>query len=119
MTVASRPIMAQPQLPVLVNSIFTPVGGHFPLNPASAVDISSATIISPGNFGVSDPADKVLIQTTSQNVRFTLDGTTPTATTGFQLKTTDPPLLIMLTSGVILTVIEEAATAAFDFQFGR
>jgi hypothetical protein len=25
----------------------------------------------------------------------------------------------MLTSGVILTVIEEAATAAFNFQFGR
>lgn len=119
MTIASRPIFTGPQQPVVVTSIFTPVGGHFPLNPASPVDVSSAVVISPGNFGVSDPTDKVLVQTTSQNVRFTLDGTTPTATTGFQLKTTDPPLLIMLTDGVILTVIEEAATAAFNFQFGR
>lgn len=119
MTVASRPIFTGPQQPVLVNSIFTPVGGHNPLNPASPVDISSARIISPGNFGISDPVDKVLVQTTTQDVRFTLNGTTPTATTGFELKITDAPLLIMLTDGVILTVIEEAATARFNFQFGR
>ena len=120
MTIASRPIQAGSQLPVVANSIFTPVGGHFPLNDASPVNISSATVISPGLFGINTTADKVEIQTTSQNVRFTLsEGSIPTATTGFQLKTTDPPLPITLTPGVVLTVIEEAPTAAINFQFGR
>ncbi|MHC4748953.1 MAG: hypothetical protein ACYTFW_03680 [Planctomycetota bacterium] len=118
MGISSRPVFVGPQQPVVINSIFIPVGGNFPLNPASPVDVSSATVISPGEFGVTDEADKVLIQTVTQNIRFTLDGTPPTATSGFQLKTTDMPLLISILPGVTLTVIQEAATASVNFQFG-
>jgi hypothetical protein len=110
---AKRAIQAGPQIPVVVNSIFTPTCGLIP-----DIDISSATVINPGLLGVIGAVDNVLIQTTSQNIRYTLDGTTPTAAVGFQLKSTDPPLLIALRDKVILTVIEEAATASLMVQFG-
>ncbi len=119
MTIAARPLRADQQ-PVLVNSIFTPVGGHFPLVTGTPVDISTARTIMPADFTVDTQADKILMQTTTQNIRYTLvTGTAPTASHGFQLKSTDPPVLIMITPGVILTVIEEAASAVFNFQFGR
>lgn len=116
MGTASKPILALGQQAVVTNDIFTPVGDHI-----AGTDISSATVIMPGAMGVDLPADKVLIQTTAQNIRFTLDGTTPTPTVGFQLKSTDPPRQIIIrpeTGGVILTVIEEAGGAVLQVQFG-
>ncbi len=116
MGIASRPVMAQGQQAVVINDIFTPVGSHI-----AGTNISSATVIMPGNMGISDPADKVVIQTTAQNIRYTLDGTTPTPTIGFQLKSTDPPRQIIIrpgTGGVVLTVIEEAGGAVLQVQFG-
>lgn len=116
MGTASKPIMSQSQLAVVTNDIFTPVGGHI-----AGTVISSAAVIMPGRMGVEDPADKVLIQTTSQNIRYTLDGTIPTPTVGFQLKSTDPPKQIIIrpeTGGVVLTVIEEAGGALLQVQFG-
>ncbi len=113
MGIASRPILAQGQQVVVNNELFTPVGSHI-----AATDISSATVIMPGDMGVDESADKVKIQTTAQNIRWTEDGTTPTAAVGFQLKSTDPPRLITLTKGVILTVIEEAGGAVLQVQFG-
>jgi hypothetical protein len=115
MGTASRPIAAaQPQVPVITNDIFTPVGNHI-----AGTDISSATTIMPGEMGVDLPADKVMIQTTAQNIRYTLDGTTPTPTVGFQLKATDPPRQIIIRAGeVTLTVIEETGGAVLQVQFG-
>lgn len=116
MGIASRSIATQPQQPVVINDIFTPVGAHI-----AGTDISSATVIMPGDMGLTLSADKVLIQTTAQNIRYTLDGTTPTLTRGFQLKSTDIPRQIIIrpeTGGVILTVIEEAGGAVLQVQFG-
>lgn len=116
MGTASKSILAQGQQAVVTNDIFTPVGSHI-----AGTDISSATVVMPGPMGVAEPADKILIQTTAQNIRYTLDGTTPTPTVGFQLKSTDPPRQIIIrpeTGGVVLTVIEEAGGAVLQVQFG-
>lgn len=84
-----------------------PVGAH-----NDGLVISSAVTIT-----IPDGATKVLMQALGQNVRFTLDGTTPTATTGFQLKAGDPPVSIPV-AGATLKVIQEAATADLQYQFG-
>lgn len=116
MGTASKPILAQPQMAVITNDIFTPVGDHI-----AGTDISSATVIMPGALGLTEEADKVIIQTTAQNIRYTLDETIPTASVGFQLQSTDPPRQIIIRperGGVILTVIEEAGGAVLQVQFG-
>ena len=116
MGIASKSISAQPQMAVVTNDIFTPVGDHI-----AGTDISSATVIMPGAMGVAETADKVILQTTAQNIRYTLDGTTPTATVGFQLKSTDAPRQIIIrleTGSVMLTVIEESGGAVLQVQFG-
>lgn len=61
----------------------------------------------------------ILIQALTQNVRFTLDGTTPTATKGFQLFASDPPLIIPLTELTNLIVIREVSGAILEYQFGQ
>jgi hypothetical protein len=80
---------------------------------ADGPTISSATTLTPPTG-----ATKILIQALTQNVRVTLDGTNPTATLGFQLKAGDPPLLIPLGNSTVLKVIEEAATADLQYQWG-
>lgn len=111
---ASKPILAQPQMAVAVNDLFTPVGDHI-----RVIDLSSATVIMPGDLGVSDPADKVKIQADSQNVRITLsNGSTPTSTVGFLIRTTDKPLSLTITNGVVLKAIETAGGGALQVQFG-
>ena len=87
---------------------FDPIGSH-----TDGTEISSATTLTP-----ADGATKLLIQALDQNVRFTLDGTTPTASTGFQLVAGDPPVMIWV-AGATVKVIEEAATADLQYQWGR
>lgn len=76
-------------------------------------DISSATTLTP-------PAEaiKLMIQALDQNVRYTLDGTDPTTSTGFQLFAGDPPIIIPLGIDMTIKVIEEAATADLQYQWG-
>lgn len=86
------------------------VGAH-----NSGLDISSAVQLSPSATYNPGKAKKIVIQALTQAVRFTLDGTTPTASIGFQLKAGDPPVTIPL-EGVTLKVIEATATASLQFQ---
>lgn len=87
---------------------FTPVGSH-----SDGATISSATTLSkPAG------ATKLLIQALGQNVRFTLDGTAPTASKGFQLKAGDPPVVIPISASTVVKVIEETATADLQYQYG-
>lgn len=114
MGIASKGIMAQGQMAVAVNDLFTPVGDHI-----RVTDLSSAAVIMPGDLGVNLPADKVKIQADAQNVRITLsDGATPTAAVGFLIRTTDDPLPLTITDGVVLKAIEAAGGAALQVQFG-
>ena len=85
------------------------VGGH-----NSGLDISSAVVISPSDTYNPSKAPFLLVQTVTQNVRYTLDGTTPTTTSGHTLTAGNDPILIPV-SGNTFTVIEEAATAVFEF----
>jgi len=88
---------------------FNPVGAH-----VDGTDISSAVVLTPAT-----DAKKLLVQALDQNVRYTLDGTTPDATTGFQLKAGDPPVVVPVATGGTITVIEEAATADIQYQWGN
>lgn len=90
---------------------FTPQGIH-----VSRSDLSSAKTLTPPN-GI---ATKLLIQCLTQNVRYTLDGTTPTSSIGFRLVAGDSPYIIPLAyaSGTTVKVIEETATANLQYQFG-
>lgn len=62
-------------------------------------------------------AEGILIQALTQNIRFTLEGTTPTASVGFQLKAGDPPLFIEIESGVILKFFREASGAILEYEY--
>ena len=87
---------------------FTPVGAH-----VDGPDVSSAVTLTP-----PAGATKLLIQALTQNVRFTLDGTAPEAAKGFQLKAGDPPIMIPIGRFTVIKVIEEAATADLQYQWG-
>ena len=83
-----------------------PNGSHTQTN-----SIASATEIT-----IPSGATRVVMQCATQNVRYTLDGTTPTTTLGFLItKATDP--IEVYVKGCTLTVIEVATTAVLDYQF--
>lgn len=86
---------------------FSPVGSH-----VSNGSISSATTITiPAN------CNGILWNAKTQNVRYTLDGTTPTASVGHVLLASGGTELLPLGTGVILRVIEETTTAVLNYQF--
>ena len=87
---------------------FSPLGAH-----SSGATISSATTLTPATG-----ATKLLVQALTQNVRFTLDGTEPTASLGFQIMAGDAPFIIPVGNGTVIKVIEEAATASLQYQWG-
>jgi hypothetical protein len=88
---------------------FNPTGVH-----SDGLAISSAVVLT-----VPADARNLLIQALTQNIRYTLDGTTPTATAGFQIRAGDSPILIPLGDDTVVTVIQEAATADMQYQFGN
>ena len=88
---------------------FTPIGAHTSQN-----NLSTARTLTPPN----PSATKLLVQCITQNVRYTLDGTTPTATLGFRLVAGDSPYIIPVAVGNTVKFIEETATAVLQSQFG-
>lgn len=96
----AQPVYAKPFTPMLNQAhVSYPVGAtavkvYIPLNAAG-----------------------VLVQALTQNVRYTLNGSTPTAAVGFQLKASDPPLYIPLTEHTFFTVIAETAGAYLEYEF--
>ena len=87
---------------------FTPTGSH-----TDGTDISSVVSVT-----IPDGATKILLQSRTKALSFTLDGTTPTSQKGFKLAADDPPLLIPLSNATLIKVIEEEATADIQHQFG-
>jgi len=89
---------------------FTPVGDHTQTN-----SLASATTIT-----IPSGATKIMMQTQTQSVRFTLDGTAPTTTKGFIIVANAVPLIVYLNAAKnTFKVIECATTAVFDYQFGK
>lgn len=87
----------------------TPVGDH-----TSDDEVDAAVTLTPPTT-----ANALLIQAIAQNVRYTLDGTTPTASLGFLLRSDDQPLVIDVGADMTIKVIEESATATIEYQWGR
>lgn len=83
------------------------VGAHGSNSSLSTVQ----TLTTPGGAG------RILVQALTQNIRFTMDGTAPTASLGFQLKAGDPMLMIPITPGMQLKFIQESATATLQYQY--
>lgn len=73
-------------------------------------DLSSAVTLTKPTGAVN-----LMLQPLTQNVRFTLDGTTPTSSKGFQL--TAGELYVFPVPGASVKVIEETASASLEYQW--
>ena len=93
----------------VVELYFTPVASH-----NSGLTITTGTTLTPPSG-----ASKLLIQTLTQNVRYTLEGTVPTASVGFQLRAGDPPVIIPIGVNTTIKVVQEAATASLQYEWGN
>ena len=88
---------------------FEPVGSH-----ADGDTISSATALTKPSG-----AKKLMIQALEQNVRYTLDGTDPTTSKGFVITAGNDPYILFVHPNTTVTVIQEAATADLQYQWGK
>jgi hypothetical protein len=70
----------------------TPGGGH---------KTTASMALSVYTLAIPIGAAWLMVQALAQNVRYTLDGTNPSAASGFQLKAGDPPRLIALAPNTI------------------
>jgi len=93
----------------IVDIAFDPVGNH-----VSGPDISTAATLTS-----SETATQIMIQALDQNVRYTLAGSTPTASVGFVLTADAAPIILPVGPNATLKVIEEAATASLQYQWGK
>lgn len=75
--------------------------------------VSTATTITP-----EAGSDFILLEATSQSIRITFDGTTPTATTGFLL-TAGTTYRIDVGQDTTIKIIEVAASASVQWQCFR
>ena len=64
-------------------------------------------------------ASCIIVQALAQNVRYTLDGTAPTAAVGFQLSTTAGPLRIELVEGCLPQFFRESSGAFLQYCYGK
>lgn len=85
----------------------TPVGDH-----TVEDELDTAVTLTP-----PAGATQVLIQALTANIRYTIDGSTPTATAGFVLYVLADPLAIRLGAGGELQIIEESAGAVAQYQW--
>lgn len=124
-----RKIQAGPAMPVVVvgtdpgttegvsTTAVTTSVSQLDFNPSGAHS-SDLAIATAQTLTKPTGATKLMIQALSQNVRYTLDGTAPTASSGFQLRAGDPPVIIPIGSNTVIKVIQEATTASLQYQWG-
>lgn len=86
---------------------FNPVGAH----------TTDATVSSAETLTRPTGANALLLQAFTQAIRYTLDGTTPTASTGFRLAANSQAELY-LAPGATVKLIEETASASVQYQWG-
>lgn len=73
---------------------------------------------SPVTLSIPMQASGILVQALTQNARFTLDGTAPSTSKGYQLKAGDPPLFIGIDKGMVLKFCAETAGAILEYDYG-
>ena len=71
-------------------------------------------------FTVNVPLNcsEVMVQALTQNIRYTMDGTNPTAGSGFRLTAGDVPV-ILPAFGVTLKFISETSGAILQIEYGK
>ena len=62
-------------------------------------------------------SEHLMVQAHTQNIYYTLDGSTPSATNGFVLLTTQPPIVILVGKGVVPNFIAAAGGAILQYQW--
>jgi len=62
-------------------------------------------------------ANVLMVQTHTQNVYYTLDGSTPSAVNGFVLLTTQNPIFIQMGTSVIPQFLRAASGAVLQYQW--
>jgi hypothetical protein len=79
-----------------------------------------ATVQTMGRPNTDPTPTKVMLQVIGQNnVRYTLDGSTPTPTFGFVLLAAAAPTILTYHQSTIIQVIEEGATATLVYCWGK
>jgi len=69
-------------------------------------------------YNVPKQCTRVAVQAVEENIRYTTNGTNPTASSGFLLKAGDPPFLIEITPTTTLKFISETAGALLEIEAG-
>lgn len=64
-------------------------------------------------------AHKIMMQCGVKDLRYTLDGTTPTATVGFHMAADAAPITIEINENVKLQVIREEANTVLQYEIGE
>lgn len=85
---------------------YNAIGAH-----TEDASVSTATPLAPPTG-----ANILIIQPITQNIRYTLDGTTPTASVGFRILA-NTVTFISVGSGMTVNVIEETASASIQYQW--
>jgi len=80
------------------------------LNAAKTTAVATGSAIPSGTVWAT-------VQAEAQDVRYTLDGTTPTATVGTLLKAGQPATIFLMTELQVAKWIEATASAKLNFQF--
>lgn len=105
----NRQVGAGPAQPVAIVTPFIPVGAH-----TTDTTVSTATTLTRPTG-----ANRLLMQCVTQNIRYTLDGTTvPTASVGFRLAAGDSVEIVLGPTAVVV-VIEETASAVVGWQWAE
>lgn len=93
----------------------------FPFTP-QANETHQSSIMAAGVFelGIPKGAYEVLVQANGDNVRYTLDGTDPSASSGFRLTAGNDPIAIPVIQGrTRIKVVREADGSVLEYQFGE
>lgn len=77
----------------------------------------NASLSSAVTLAAPSGANALMIQALTQNVRYTLDGSVPTASQGFQLAA-GALTTIPVGSGTTVKLIEETGSASVEYQWG-
>lgn len=91
---------------VKFEEVFVPIGDH-----GSETTLSSVVTVAP-----QSGSSVLLVQAVDQVVRYKLDGTDPSATSGFRLNPAAEPTPIPIQSSI--KFIEETAGAKLEYQRG-
>lgn len=94
--------------------VMFPVGT---LQTGASINPSAITLTRPSGTQYQDAANTIIIEC-SADARYTIDGTTPTATVGFKISANTPATLY-IGAGVSIKVFSSTASSTAQYQWIR